>query len=113
MWIECRIIIIGDMKVRHGNKHDQDHWISDGIPRWRPDQRLDLVQTITPGVVVTEVSSEKTLTDKIVNPQGSWGIQYLVRWVGYGKDHNEWLPWKALEDMAALDIWKVENGLEV
>jgi hypothetical protein len=35
------------MKVRHGNEHDQDHWTCGGIPRQRPNQRLDCIQTIT------------------------------------------------------------------
>ena len=39
--------------------------------------------------------------------------QYLVRWVGYDWDHNEWLLGKMLEDTEALDIWEAENGIDV
>ena len=41
------------------------------------------------------------------------GTQYLVRWVRYDHDHDEWLSGKMLEDTEALDIWEVENGTEV
>jgi hypothetical protein len=69
---------------------------------------------VKPGIVVTEDGSEETLIDRIVDARRRGrGIQYLVRWVGYGKDHDEWLPRKALEDTAALDVWEADNGTEV
>jgi hypothetical protein len=69
---------------------------------------------VKPGIVVTEDGSEETLIDKIVNARRRGrGIQYLVRWVGFGNDHNEWLSHKALEDTTALDVWEAENGTEV
>ena len=33
------------------------------------------------------------------------GYQYLVRWCGFGHEHNEWLPGSELGDWEALDIW--------
>jgi hypothetical protein len=33
--------------------------------------------------------------------------------VGYGKDHDEWLPRRALDDTEALDTWEKENGMDV
>jgi hypothetical protein len=33
--------------------------------------------------------------------------------VGFGKDHDEWLPCKALEDTEALDVWENENGIDI
>jgi len=30
---------------------------------------------------------------------------YLVRWVGFGPEHDEWLPASMLEDNEALDRW--------
>ena len=33
------------------------------------------------------------------------GIQYLVRWVGYGPEHDRWLAGSTLEDCEALDVW--------
>jgi hypothetical protein len=41
------------------------------------------------------------------------GKQYLVRWVGYDRDHDEWLSGKLLEDTEALDVWEAENGIDV
>ena len=67
-----------------------------------------------PGAVVTEDGTEENMIDKIVD---AWrhrhGKQYSVRWVGYDRDHDEWLSGKLLEDTEALDIWEAENGTEV
>jgi len=41
------------------------------------------------------------------------GKQYKVRWVGYPKSHDEWLPGRLVEDTEALDRWEAENGLEI
>jgi hypothetical protein len=54
------------------------------------------------------------MIDKIVDARRRGrGTQYLVRWVGYDRDHDEWLSGKMLEDTEALDIWEAENGTEV
>ena len=54
------------------------------------------------------------MIDKIVDTcHCGQGTQYLVRWVGYDRNHNEWLSGKMLEDTEALDIWEAENGTEV
>ena len=67
-----------------------------------------------PGAVVTEDGTEENMIDKIVDTRcRGRGTQYLVRWVGYDRDHDEWLSGKMLEDTEALDIWEVENGTEV
>ena len=66
-----------------------------------------------PGIVVTEDGTEETLIDKIVDERRRGrGKQYLVRWVGYGKEHDEWLPCSELDDTEALDIWERENGTD-
>ncbi|KAF8798983.1 hypothetical protein BYT27DRAFT_7014329, partial [Phlegmacium glaucopus] len=31
--------------------------------------------------------------------------RYLVRWLGFGPGHDEWLPAIDLENCAALDDW--------
>ncbi|KNZ82112.1 hypothetical protein J132_07955, partial [Termitomyces sp. J132] len=31
--------------------------------------------------------------------------QYLVRYAGFGPEHNKWLPGKELETNAALNVW--------
>ena len=54
------------------------------------------------------------MIDKIVDARRRGrGKQYLVRWVGYDRDHDEWLSGKMLEDTEALDIWEAENGVDV
>ena len=37
------------------------------------------------------------------------GYQYLVQWVGYSPEDDEWLPGKMLKDCEALDRW-IESG---
>jgi hypothetical protein len=39
----------------------------------------------------------------------SW--QYLVRWVGYGQEHNRWLAGSSLSDCEALNIWEASEGV--
>ena len=38
------------------------------------------------------------------------GWKFLVRWVRFGPDHNEWLPAAALSDCAALNNWYASGG---
>ena len=48
--------------------------------------------------------------NKIIDSQ-QWGCGYcyLVHWVGYGPEDDEWLPAHTLENCEALDKW-MENG---
>ena len=63
-----------------------------------------------PGAIVTEDGMEENYIDKIVDERiRGRGKQYLVRWVGFGKDHDEWLSGKMLQDNEALDIWECNN----
>ena len=67
-----------------------------------------------PGAVVTEDGTEENMIDKIVDARRRGrGKQYLVRWVGYDRDHDEWLSGRLLEDTEALDVWEAENGTDV
>ena len=34
------------------------------------------------------------------------GIQYLVRWIGYGPEHDHWLAGSTLNDCEVLDVWQ-------
>ena len=71
-----------------------------------PDRELP-----KPGIVVTEDGEEEVMIDKIVDERvRGRGKQYLVRWVGYGKEHDEWLPGSELSENAALDVWEREQG---
>ncbi|KAG5649582.1 hypothetical protein H0H81_003001, partial [Sphagnurus paluster] len=63
-----------------------------------------------PAAVVTEDGTEENMIDKIVDARRrSRGVQYLVHWVGYDRDHDKWLSGKMVEDTVALNIWEAEN----
>ena len=67
-----------------------------------------------PGAVVTEDGTEENMINKIVDARHrGCGKQYLVRWVRYDHDHDEWLSGKLLEDTEALDVLEAENGTDV
>ena len=67
-----------------------------------------------PGAVVTEDGTEENMINKIVDARcRGRGKQYLVQWVGYDQDHDEWLSGKLLDDMEALDIWEAESSTGV
>jgi len=65
-----------------------------------------------PDPIITEDGNEEQYIDKILDAR--WrgqGYQYLVRWHGFGQEHDEWLPGSKLEDCEALDIWlALQNG---
>ena len=71
-----------------------------------PDRELP-----NPGIVVTEDGTEEVLVDKIVDER-NWGRgrQYKVRWIGYGKEHDEWKARSELLKNEALDVWEREQG---
>ena len=49
--------------------------------------------------------------NKIIDSQ-LWGCgyHYLIHWVGYRLEDNEWLPGHMLEDCKALDRWIKNSG---
>ena len=63
-----------------------------------------------PGPILTKDSLQEHHIDSIfdLKRQGC-GWKYLVRWTGYGSEHDEWLSSKFLKDNEALDVW-LENG---
>lgn len=63
-----------------------------------------------PGPVVTEDGQLETFIERIIDEKKvGRGKRYLVRWVGFGADEDEWLPRRDLEDCEALDIWEKEK----
>jgi hypothetical protein len=66
-----------------------------------------------PQPVVTLDGLEEFLVQDIIDARRRGrGWQYLVRWVGYGPEHDRWLAGSALDDCKALDIWldKEDSG---
>ncbi|KAF8574262.1 hypothetical protein K439DRAFT_1372848, partial [Ramaria rubella] len=57
-----------------------------------------------PRAILMDEGTYENMIDKIVDAccRGR-GAQYLVRWVCYDWDHDEWLPGRLVEDTQALD----------
>jgi len=63
-----------------------------------------------PGPVLTEDGLEEHQIDSILDSKRRGrGWRYLVRWTGYGSEHDEWISGKFLKDNEALDVW-LDNG---
>jgi hypothetical protein len=59
-----------------------------------------------PEPIITADGDEEQFIDKILDARRHGrGYQYLVRWRGFGREHDEWLPGSELEDCEALDVW--------
>ena len=59
-----------------------------------------------PQPVVTANGLEEYLVQEIIDShQCGKGYQYLVRWTGYGPEHDRWLAGSTLTDCEALNIW--------
>ena len=58
------------------------------------------------GPVLLENGKEEHVIERIIDErrQGR-GMQYLVRWKGYGPGDDEWLPRREVEETIALDEW--------
>jgi len=73
-----------------------------------PSRKLSNLQP-----VVTPDGLEEFLVQDIIDARRRGrGWQYLVRWVGYGPEHDRWLASSALDNCEALDIWldKEDSG---
>jgi RNase H-like domain found in reverse transcriptase/Reverse transcriptase (RNA-dependent DNA polymerase)/Integrase zinc binding domain len=67
-----------------------------------------------PRPIVTEDGTEEWYIDKIVDARRRGrGVQYLVRYEGYGREHDEWRPGSEMAETDALDRWEEENGTDV
>ena len=63
-----------------------------------------------PPPVTDKSGNEEFLVRDIIDERHSGrGFKYLVRWVGYGEEENQWLPRKLLEDTKALDTWLAQK----
>jgi len=64
-----------------------------------------------PGPIVTKDGLEEFSVDEIIDSRRRGrGWQFLVRWLGYGPQHDLWLPANELSDCEALDNWYKIGG---
>ena len=64
-----------------------------------------------PAVIITPEGEQEYFVDEIID---EWwkgrGIQYLIRWHGYGPEEDLWLPGSSLKDNTALNVWLAGKG---
>ena len=64
-----------------------------------------------PGPILTPEGLEEHVIDEIIDSRRRGrGWQFLVRWLGYPSNHNEWLPAADVKDCEALDLWYEIGG---
>jgi hypothetical protein len=60
----------------------------------------DVFELAKGGIEVAEILNHRFFRRK---------LQYLVRWVGYGPEHNSWLDAPELEEVKALDDYEATS----
>ena len=74
------------------NKNDRSLFPSHELARPRP--------------IFTEEGMQEHYVEKIIDTRKHGrGMQYLIRWLGYGPEEDKWLPGSELANNAALDDW--------
>jgi hypothetical protein len=64
-----------------------------------------------PGPIVTPSGLEEFFVENIIDSRRcNHGWQFLVRWMGYGPQHDLWIPSGELNDCEALDSWYQNGG---
>ena len=59
-----------------------------------------------PTLIITPDGEEEYFVEQILDEcRCGRGKQYLVRWHGYGPEHDLWLPSREVSSTQALDIW--------
>jgi hypothetical protein len=71
------------------------------------DQSLfPLRELAWPGSIIMEDGMQEYFMEKIIDTcKHGRGMQYLVRWLGYGSEEDQWLPGSELADNTVLDDW--------
>jgi hypothetical protein len=68
-------------------------------------------QLAHPGPIVTSEGFEEYSVEEIIDSRRRGrGYQFLVRWLGYGPEHDEWIASAELNDCEALDRWYQLGG---
>lgn len=67
-----------------------------------------------PGPIITPDGETEYFIERILDerPRGK-GRQFLVRWTGYGPEHDLWLAGRELEDTIALDTWEAQKVSDI
>jgi len=64
-----------------------------------------------PPPILTAGGLEEYLVDEIIDSRKHGrGYQFLVRWVGYGHEHDLWIAASELNECEALDQWYKSGG---
>ena len=64
-----------------------------------------------PGSIITKDGLQEYFVEKIIDARKRGrGMQYLVQWLGYGPEEDQWLPGSELADNTALDDWLAGTG---
>ena len=66
-----------------------------------------------PGPIVTADGGQEYFVNRILDRRRRGrGYQYLVEWVGYGPEHNQWMAGSEIDDLKALDEYFEANGIK-
>ncbi|KAF7759859.1 hypothetical protein Agabi119p4_11554 [Agaricus bisporus var. burnettii] len=66
-----------------------------------------------PGPICTDEGTWEHTVEKVIDERARGrGKQYLVRWVGFGPEHDEWIAGSRLMNNEALDHWE-KTGVNV
>ena len=77
------------------------------------DERFPSRRQERPGPIVTADGEREWLVERILDRRRRGrGWQYLVRWQGYGPEHDSWLRGAQVADLEALDVLRKEHNLE-
>jgi hypothetical protein len=64
-----------------------------------------------PGPILTANGLREHVVEEIVDShRRGRGWQFLVRWLGYGREHDEWLAAAQVQDCEALNLWYQLGG---
>ena len=64
-----------------------------------------------PPPVLMPEGDKEFFIDKILDQHHRGrGFRYLVRWGGYGQEHDHWLPGSELQEFSVLEDWLASRG---